>query len=288
MACVSPVAWRKSGCIASLQTKKAGEENASPSSLLSPGHSIRLREDRPGRAADLADGIRTHPWDSDDRLGPGPDADRQRLEGQAVGDRAGLNPRRPGRLPRHPCERQGAAPGVAADPSGQEPVADRHSAHCIVPLPECNLSYANGRKVFNRNDAVVWLSEQLGERAWPRRRDRSQHHRLAPGPSDFDQSGGSSPASGSPPSWRAGREGESPLVPIGRQCTIWRRFCGKEGRAEMVSAETKSVIDRAKEIYASQFRTELESQHVDRFVAIEPESGEVFLGRYVRRGGEVS
>ena len=46
----------------------------------------------------------------------------------------------------------------------------------------------------------------------------------------------------------------------------------------MVSAETKSVIDRAKEIYASQLRTELESLHVDRFVAIEPESGEYFLG----------
>ena len=46
----------------------------------------------------------------------------------------------------------------------------------------------------------------------------------------------------------------------------------------MVSAETKSVIDRAKEIYASQLRTELESQHADRFVAIEPESGEYFLG----------
>jgi hypothetical protein len=46
----------------------------------------------------------------------------------------------------------------------------------------------------------------------------------------------------------------------------------------MVSAETKSVIDRAKQIYANQLRTALEPQHVDRFVAIEPESGEFFLG----------
>ena len=46
----------------------------------------------------------------------------------------------------------------------------------------------------------------------------------------------------------------------------------------MVSAETKSVIDRAKQIYANQLQTELESQHWDRFVAIEPESGEYFLG----------
>lgn len=46
----------------------------------------------------------------------------------------------------------------------------------------------------------------------------------------------------------------------------------------MVSADTRSVIDRAKQIYANQLRAALESQHLDRFVAIEPESGEYFLG----------
>jgi hypothetical protein len=46
----------------------------------------------------------------------------------------------------------------------------------------------------------------------------------------------------------------------------------------MVSAETKSVIDRARRIYANQLQKDLESQHRDRFVAIEPESGEYFLG----------
>ena len=46
----------------------------------------------------------------------------------------------------------------------------------------------------------------------------------------------------------------------------------------MVSAETKSVIDRAKQIYTSQLQSGLEFQHMDRFVAIEPESGEYFLG----------
>jgi hypothetical protein len=46
----------------------------------------------------------------------------------------------------------------------------------------------------------------------------------------------------------------------------------------MVSAETKSVINRAKQIYANQLQSDLESQHMDRFVAIEPESGEYFLG----------
>lgn len=46
----------------------------------------------------------------------------------------------------------------------------------------------------------------------------------------------------------------------------------------MVSVETKSVIDRAKRIYANDLQADLESQHMDRFVAIEPESGECFLG----------
>lgn len=46
----------------------------------------------------------------------------------------------------------------------------------------------------------------------------------------------------------------------------------------MVSAETKSVINRAKQIYANQLQSDLESQHMDRFVSIEPESGEYFLG----------
>jgi hypothetical protein len=46
----------------------------------------------------------------------------------------------------------------------------------------------------------------------------------------------------------------------------------------MVSTETKSIIDRAKRIYAEQLRADLETGHLNRFVAIEPESGEYFLG----------
>jgi hypothetical protein len=38
------------------------------------------------------------------------------------------------------------------------------------------------------------------------------------------------------------------------------------------------VIDRAKQLYATRLQAELESQHLDRFVAIEPESGDYFLG----------
>jgi len=46
----------------------------------------------------------------------------------------------------------------------------------------------------------------------------------------------------------------------------------------MVSARTSSIIERAKQIYADRLRGELESRHMDRYVAIEPESGEHFLG----------
>jgi hypothetical protein len=45
----------------------------------------------------------------------------------------------------------------------------------------------------------------------------------------------------------------------------------------MVSADTKSVIERAKRIYAEQLQANLEPAHLNRFVAIEPQSGEYFL-----------
>jgi hypothetical protein len=46
----------------------------------------------------------------------------------------------------------------------------------------------------------------------------------------------------------------------------------------MVSADVRSVIDRAKRIYTDQLQVALESQHRNRFVAIEPDSGDYFLG----------
>jgi hypothetical protein len=46
----------------------------------------------------------------------------------------------------------------------------------------------------------------------------------------------------------------------------------------MVSAESKAVIERAKQLYAEKLQGELEAKHRDRFVAIEPESGDFFLG----------
>ena len=46
----------------------------------------------------------------------------------------------------------------------------------------------------------------------------------------------------------------------------------------MVSAETRSVIERAKRIYADRLQAELESEHPGGFVAVEPDSGDHFLG----------
>ena len=47
----------------------------------------------------------------------------------------------------------------------------------------------------------------------------------------------------------------------------------------MVSEETKSVISRAKEIYEQRLRADLEAHHRDQFVAIEPDSGDFFVGQ---------
>ena len=45
----------------------------------------------------------------------------------------------------------------------------------------------------------------------------------------------------------------------------------------MISAQTRSVAERAKRIYEERLRADLEVHHPGRFVAIEPESGEHFL-----------
>ena len=57
----------------------------------------------------------------------------------------------------------------------------------------------------------------------------------------------------------------------------WDGGANQDGRNDMVSEETKSVIERAKAIYQQELRDSLEAEHRDRFVAIEPESGDHFL-----------
>lgn len=46
----------------------------------------------------------------------------------------------------------------------------------------------------------------------------------------------------------------------------------------MVSEETRSVIARSKEIYDQRLRSDLEANRPDWFVAIEPDSGDHFVG----------
>ena len=41
----------------------------------------------------------------------------------------------------------------------------------------------------------------------------------------------------------------------------------------------EEFVQRAEEIYATSLKSLLEPDHVDEFVAIEPESGEYFLGK---------
>lgn len=45
----------------------------------------------------------------------------------------------------------------------------------------------------------------------------------------------------------------------------------------MVSNQTQSIAERAKRIYDEQLRAALEAEHLGRFVAIEPDSGDYFL-----------
>jgi len=47
----------------------------------------------------------------------------------------------------------------------------------------------------------------------------------------------------------------------------------------MMSQNTESVASNAKRIYEEQLRASLEASHINEFVAIEPISGEHFLGR---------
>ncbi len=47
----------------------------------------------------------------------------------------------------------------------------------------------------------------------------------------------------------------------------------------MTEAKVDEFVRRAEEVYATQLRGSLEPEHMDEFVAIEPESGDYFLGK---------
>ena len=45
----------------------------------------------------------------------------------------------------------------------------------------------------------------------------------------------------------------------------------------MISAESKAVAEKAREIYATRLQSQLEATQMNKFVAIEPDSGEYFV-----------
>jgi hypothetical protein len=47
----------------------------------------------------------------------------------------------------------------------------------------------------------------------------------------------------------------------------------------MVSQATADVARRARQLYEQELRTKLEAVHLNDFVAIEPDSGDYFLGK---------
>lgn len=46
----------------------------------------------------------------------------------------------------------------------------------------------------------------------------------------------------------------------------------------MISAESKAVAEKAKKIYQSELRQQLEQTHFGKYLSIEPDSGRYFLG----------
>ncbi len=46
----------------------------------------------------------------------------------------------------------------------------------------------------------------------------------------------------------------------------------------MASPETHRLIERAERLYEERWKAQLEATHLHSFIAIEPESGEYFLG----------
>lgn len=47
----------------------------------------------------------------------------------------------------------------------------------------------------------------------------------------------------------------------------------------MAKPDVEEFVQRAEAIYATQLKSILEPEHIDEYVAIEPESGDYFLGK---------
>lgn len=56
----------------------------------------------------------------------------------------------------------------------------------------------------------------------------------------------------------------------------------------MTDVDVDEFVRRAEEIYATKLRGVLEPEHVDEFVAIEPESGDYFLGETLSEAAQAA
>jgi hypothetical protein len=56
----------------------------------------------------------------------------------------------------------------------------------------------------------------------------------------------------------------------------------------VITKAQEDVASRAKHIYETRLRSQLEATHLHEFVAVEPESGEYFLGRTLSEAGAAS
>lgn len=53
----------------------------------------------------------------------------------------------------------------------------------------------------------------------------------------------------------------------------------------MNKQQTEALVQAAEEIYATRLRHQLETEHLNEFVVIEPESGDFFLGKTLSEAG---
>jgi hypothetical protein len=68
------------------------------------------------------------------------------------------------------------------------------------------------------------------------------------------------------------------IAGVGQRRIQWI-LSASQWRKTMTRSEVEELVRRAEEIYESRLRAILKPEHMDEFVAIEPESGDYFLGK---------
>src|SRR5437899_2497939 len=95
-----------------------------------------------------------------------------------------------------------------------------------------------------------------------------------------------------PRRWRQGRSDCGPGKACAARC--WRQTSSfpssdeNYGGTPMTTPEQEQFVKRAEEVYGVHLKSQLERTHPDYFVAIEPESGDYFLGRSMSEATEAA